>query len=82
MSPNELAGPHWFKSSYSADSANCVEVAFLGWSKSSYSNNTANCVEVAFGEAVVGVRDSKAPALPALTVPAAAWSALVCELND
>ncbi|GAA4526261.1 DUF397 domain-containing protein [Amycolatopsis samaneae] len=61
MSSYDLPGPHWFKSSYS--------------------NSTANCVEVAFGEVAVGVRDSKVPALPALTVPAAAWSAFVRELN-
>ncbi|MFD9891376.1 DUF397 domain-containing protein [Amycolatopsis sp. NPDC059027] len=61
MKSQDFSSPHWFKSSYSNDSANCVEVAF--------------------GEVAVGVRDSKAPALPALTVPAAVWSAFVRELN-
>jgi hypothetical protein len=40
------------------------------WRKSSYSNGQANCVEVArvgHGNGLVAVRDSKAPARPALT---------------
>ncbi|GGP34525.1 DUF397 domain-containing protein [Saccharothrix coeruleofusca] len=59
----------WRKSSHSASSANCVEVA---WRKSSHSNSTANCVEVAFGGRRVLARDSKNPA-PTLEFPESAW---------
>ncbi|MEC3976659.1 DUF397 domain-containing protein [Amycolatopsis sp. H20-H5] len=30
MSPRDFSGPHWNKSSYSNDSANCVEVSLTG----------------------------------------------------
>lgn len=53
--------PRWFKSSYSADGGQCVEVAH-------------NLVP-ALG--VVPVRDSKVPAGPALAVSAAAFTAFV-----
>jgi hypothetical protein len=46
------------------------------WRKSSYSNGQANCVEAATierGGRVVAVRDSKAPADPALIFASAAW---------
>ncbi|GAA1976127.1 DUF397 domain-containing protein [Amycolatopsis minnesotensis] len=83
MSPRDLPSPRWFKSSYSDDTANCVEVAFLpDWRKSSYSNSSANCVEVAFVAAAVGVRDSKAPTSPALVLPALAWQGFVRELSS
>jgi hypothetical protein len=38
--------PRWFKSSYSDNGGNCVEVA-SDWFKSSYSDNGGDCVEVA-----------------------------------
>lgn len=38
----------WRKSSYSANSGNCVEIA-VGWRKSSYSDANGECVEVATG---------------------------------
>ncbi|GGM04375.1 MULTISPECIES: DUF397 domain-containing protein [Micromonospora] len=49
------------------------------WRKSTYSgNNGGDCVEVADNvPGVVGVRDSKDPAGPALTFGPAAWRAFV-----
>ncbi|MFD9812504.1 DUF397 domain-containing protein [Streptomyces sp. NPDC059080] len=38
---------HWFKSSYSSNGGQCVEVAADRWFKSSYSSNGGACVEVA-----------------------------------
>jgi Domain of unknown function (DUF397) len=76
----------WRKSSYSnGGSANCVEVG--AWRKSSYSNGGSdNCVEVgspATSSAVTGVlvRDTTDRAGAALTVPAAAWRALLTDLR-
>jgi hypothetical protein len=46
------------------------------WRKSSYSNGQANCVETAsvgHGDRLVAVRDSKAPADPALIFAPSAW---------
>ncbi len=46
------------------------------WRKSSYSNGQANCVEAATvgqGGCLVAVRDSKAPADPALIFAPSAW---------
>ncbi|MEV4939626.1 DUF397 domain-containing protein [Streptomyces zaomyceticus] len=55
----------------------------LTWTKSSYSDGGNNCVEVAHGVAgAMPVRDSKAPAGPALVVPAGAWSAFVNGVKD
>ncbi|MFD0420436.1 DUF397 domain-containing protein [Streptomyces parvus] len=51
------------------------------WFTSSYSNNGGQCVEIATNLAaphgIVPVRDSKNVTGPALTVPAAAFSAFV-----
>lgn len=60
----------WRKSTYSADTANCVEIA---WRKSSYSDSTANCVEVAFSGDTL-VRDTKNQDGPTLVFPSTAWS--------
>ncbi|MER7418191.1 DUF397 domain-containing protein [Micromonospora peucetia] len=54
------------------------------WHKSSRSStNGGACVEVADNLAgVVGVRDSKDPAGPALVFAPAAWRAFVARLTD
>ncbi|MGH3812178.1 MAG: DUF397 domain-containing protein [Pseudonocardiaceae bacterium] len=64
----------WHTSSYSANSADCVEV---GWRTSSYSGNGGNCVQVAPVPDRVLVRDSKDPEGPALAVPTVAWRAFL-----
>ncbi|MFE3663476.1 DUF397 domain-containing protein [Streptomyces sp. NPDC059164] len=57
----------------------------LRWFTSSYSNNGGQCVEVATNLAaphgIVPVRDSKNVTGPALTVPAAAFSAFVAGVR-
>ncbi|WP_025620083.1 DUF397 domain-containing protein [Salinispora cortesiana] len=54
------------------------------WRKSSKSgNNGGACVEVADNlPGIVGVRDSKDPAGPALVFGPAAWRAFVTQLPD
>ncbi|MFI1165376.1 DUF397 domain-containing protein [Streptomyces sp. NPDC020801] len=46
----------------------------LHWQKSSYSGDSSNCVEIARAPKVIHIRDSKTPAGPHLTFPAAAWA--------
>ncbi|MFJ3900268.1 DUF397 domain-containing protein [Streptomyces sp. NPDC090025] len=68
---------NWFKSSYSVEQGECVEVA-VSWTKSSYSGDQGgDCVEVATCPHAVHVRDSKDTALPSLTVSPAAWAAFL-----
>ena len=43
------------------------------WRKSSHSDTHGECVEVADLSAAVGIRDSKSPGSPALTISRAAW---------
>ena len=73
--------PGWRTSSYSDNGGTaCVEVG--AWRTSSYSGNGgASCVEV--GEAVPGVlvRDTTNRAGAVLTLPAAAWHALLAEIR-
>jgi hypothetical protein len=57
--------PRWFKSSYSGNGGNCIEVA-------------ANLVP---SGGVVPVRDSKNPAGPVLRVPANAFSTFVADVK-
>lgn len=57
--------PRWFKSSYSGNGGQCVEVA---------TNFVAS-------RGLVPVRDSKDPHGPALAFDAAAWSAFVSALK-
>jgi hypothetical protein len=51
------------------------------WRKSSYSNGEASCVEVAAARAV-GVRDSKDPHGPRLTVSAGSWAAFTQRVRQ
>ena len=66
----------FFKSSYSSDRVNCVEVAHIptGFRKSSYSNATADCVEVADLPCGAAVRDSKHPDAGHIPFPASEWT--------
>ncbi|SFF63376.1 protein of unknown function [Actinacidiphila alni] len=57
--------PRWYKSSYSNNGGNCVEVA----------------ANLATTRGVVPVRDSKDPEGPSLTFQADAWSAFVAEVK-
>ncbi|MFD8380310.1 DUF397 domain-containing protein [Streptomyces sp. NPDC059679] len=57
--------PRWFKSSYSDNGGQCVEVA-------------ANLVA---SRGVVPVRDSKEPHGPALTFESSAWSSFVAAVK-
>ncbi|MFJ6615596.1 DUF397 domain-containing protein [Streptomyces sp. NPDC091289] len=53
-----------------------------GWRKSSYSGGAnAECLEVADGHATVPVRDSKAPAGPAVVFSADGWSSFVTAVK-
>ncbi|MCP2341964.1 DUF397 domain-containing protein [Actinomadura rupiterrae] len=55
----------------------------LNWRKSSHSDEEVNCVEVArLVGAHVGVRDSKAPDEPALTLDRSAWLSLRATLGE
>ncbi|GGV80995.1 hypothetical protein GCM10015535_20070 [Streptomyces gelaticus] len=57
--------PRWFKSSYSSNGGNCIEVA-------------ANLVE---SLGTVPVRDSKNPGGPVLSVPAASFASFVAGVK-
>lgn len=73
-------GRHWFKSSYSRSTSNCVEIS-LGWTKSSFSRSSSNCVEIAQHSDTVLIRDSKYTGLtadqPIISISAAAWPVLL-----
>ncbi|TSB31414.1 DUF397 domain-containing protein [Streptomyces benahoarensis] len=81
----ELSALQWRKSSYSnQEGGNCIEVsddllATVSWRKSSYSNPDGGaCIEVSDDlAALVPVRDSKAPAGPALVFGAPVWASFV-----
>ncbi|MCX4746817.1 DUF397 domain-containing protein [Kitasatospora sp. NBC_01287] len=59
------------------------ELADAQWRKSSYSDHEGECVEVADGQFadLVPVRDSKDPAGPALSFPAASFTAFVASVK-
>jgi len=73
---------HWFKSSYSGNAGECVELA-VQWFKSSYSGSQGGeCVEIAIAQtalapATIHIRDSKTPTAPTLTVTPTTWSAFL-----
>lgn len=67
----------WFKSSFSGNEGNCLEVA-VEWRKSSHSGNQGgNCIEIAECATAVHVRDSKDVAGPQLQFSPRGWSAFV-----
>ncbi|MFD7491442.1 DUF397 domain-containing protein [Streptomyces sp. NPDC059832] len=52
------------------------------WRKSSYSNGTGGeCVEIADLKSIVGVRDSKLPRGPRISVRHSAWARFVASLR-
>ena len=67
---------NFFKSSYSSDRVNCVEVAQIptNFHKSSYSGDRAECVEVAELPCGAAIRDSKHPTAGHLPFPATEWT--------
>ncbi|WP_435110788.1 DUF397 domain-containing protein [Nocardiopsis synnemataformans] len=66
----------FFKSSYSSDRVNCVEVAHLpaDFRKSSHSGASQNCVEVADLPCGAAIRDSKHPDAGHLPFPVTEWT--------
>ncbi|MFJ2780712.1 MULTISPECIES: DUF397 domain-containing protein [unclassified Kitasatospora] len=60
-----MTEPRWFKSSYSSNGGNCIEVA----------------ANLASTHGAVPVRDSKDPEGPALVFPAAAFAAFVAGVK-
>lgn len=68
MTPShDFAGVRWRKSSRSASSGECIELA---WRKSSRSASSGDCVELAHNETAFGVRDSKNANGPVLALTA------------
>ena len=53
-----------------------LDPAAARWRKSTRSTNTSDCVEVAISGPAVGIRDSKNPTGPILTLPAPAFTHL------
>jgi uncharacterized protein DUF397 len=58
-----------------------LDLSTARWRKSTRSSNTSDCVEVAFAGRAVGLRDSKNPTGPVLTLPAPALTALTDTLR-
>ncbi|MEV0932070.1 DUF397 domain-containing protein [Streptomyces phaeochromogenes] len=74
---------HWFKSSYSGNTGECVELA-VQWFKSSYSGSQGGeCLEIAITQTApatpttIHIRDSKTPTAPTLSVTPTTWSAFL-----
>ncbi|WP_017610601.1 DUF397 domain-containing protein [Nocardiopsis xinjiangensis] len=72
-------GLSFFKSSYSGDRAECVEVAHVpaDFHKGSYSGQGQNCVEVADLPCGAALRDSKNPAKGHLPFSSVEWTAFL-----
>jgi hypothetical protein len=59
-----------------------MNITHISWHKSSYSNGYGGaCVEVADLDGERAIRDSKNPTGPALTFPAAQWSAFTAGVR-
>ncbi|MCP9623719.1 DUF397 domain-containing protein [Nocardia otitidiscaviarum] len=58
-----------------------VERSGARWFKSTHSTGAKECVEIAFLAGVVGVRDSKHPAGPALMFTPAAWEGFTAAVT-
>ncbi len=65
-----MSGYQWRKSSYSANSSNCVNVA-AERRKSSQSGDAGNCVNVPASDRAVLLRESDDPHVILTTTPAA-----------
>ncbi|TQN32537.1 uncharacterized protein DUF397 [Haloactinospora alba] len=74
----------FWKSSYSAQRQECVEVAHLpvSFRKSSYSAQGQDCVEVGDLPCGAALRDSKNPEHGHFTFPAAEWNAFLTEVKN
>ncbi|MBF6300859.1 DUF397 domain-containing protein [Nocardia amamiensis] len=60
-----------------------IDLSTAKWFKSPYSAGGSECVEVAFLDSgVVGVRDSKNPAGPALVFAPAEWDAFTAGMVE
>ncbi|WP_216903757.1 DUF397 domain-containing protein [Nocardia alni] len=60
-----------------------IDLSDVRWCASSYSTSGNECVEVAhLDEDLVGVRDSKNPAGPALLFAPAEWDAFTAGIAD
>ncbi|MBY8859769.1 DUF397 domain-containing protein [Nocardia sp. CA2R105] len=59
-----------------------VDLSQAQWFKSSFSTASKDCVEVAFLDGgLVGLRDSKNPAGPALVFAPSEWDAFAADIN-
>ncbi|MDH6139249.1 MULTISPECIES: DUF397 domain-containing protein [Kitasatospora] len=69
----------WFKSSYSDNGGDCIEVALgMTWFKSSHCDRGGDCIEVSASlPTAVPVRDSKNPDGPALVFSPEGFAAFV-----
>ena len=67
---------NFYKSSYSAQNQDCVEIAHLdpSFQKSTYSGHGQDCVEVAELPCGAAIRDSKHPTAGHLPFPAPEWT--------